>query len=101
MLWCRQWLASPRWQGFHAALEEGRVAMLQRSLRCLLLAGVHGEECRKSGSDSGEAFGVPSLMQSGGVTKNKSSGLYINTPRDTQAHILHSEDSFQMSRVMG
>lgn len=77
------------------------MALRPRSLRCLLLAGVRGEECRKSRSDPGEAFGVPSLMQSGGVTKNKSRGLYINTSRDTRHTSSHSGDSFQMSAVTG
>lgn len=79
-----QWLASSRWQDCHSALEEGSVAGLLRSPACLLFAGVRGEECRKSGSDSGGVSAVPSLMPSGGVTKNRSGGLYINI----QAHFL-------------
>lgn len=59
-------------------------AGLLRSPGCLLFAGVRGEECRKSGPDSGGVSAVPSLMPSGGVTKNRSGGLYINI----QAHFL-------------
>lgn len=59
------------------------------------------DECRTSLSKSGGVSGVPWLMQSGGVTKNRSGGLYINTQRDTQAHILTFSEFFSNEHSNG